>query len=190
MGERMNASKISKACEYLAEKHNADFASKYGEPGYSDPERGIIFADWNGIPSGLGDWLEKCGYALEWSDEWSVVDGIAYRTSPDCYSWECQIHITDEGEWLTPEQSDDEWCDEFSMTDKGQPAKCLPSRIDPGACGYTLRLAGLESGHHSGQADDLDDIARKAFDEGAERVVFRKTEHSQFYVVFECWVLS
>jgi len=184
----MNAAKITKALEYLADKHCAEFACTYGEPGYSDPAKGIVLANWNNVPDGLGDWLERCGYSLEWSDEWTVVNDKAYRTSPDSYHWESQLSVTDNGEYLSPDDSDADWIDEFAMTDRGQPVKCLPSRIDPASEGFTLYAGELESGHHSGQTDNPDVIAHQAFESGAERVVFRKVENSQFYCRFECWM--
>lgn len=90
-----NESKIRKACEYLQDKHDADWAASYGEPGYQDTERGIILVNWNNISKGLADWLEKCGYSLEWSDEWTVDRNTdkAYRTSPDSYSWNRKLHL-------------------------------------------------------------------------------------------------
>lgn len=189
-----NQAKLDKACTYLQDTHNAEWCATYGEPGYSDPERGIILANWNNIPKGLADWLEKCGYSLEWSDEWTIDynHGKAYRTSPDSYHWESQIAITDDGEMLTPDDDASEWIDEFAMTDKGQPCKCLPSRITDDEltdAGFVMTNPGLESGWFPGQTDNPDVISRAAFDHGnAERVVFRKTENSQFYMRFECWV--
>lgn len=185
-----NEAKIKSALAYLAEKHCADFAQTYGEPGYSDPERGIIKANWNNIPSGLADWLERCGYSLEWSDEWEFIDNKAWRSSPDSYSWESQIMLTDDGEWLTPDDDVSAWVDECAMTDKGQPAKCLPSRISAAElteCGFKLFAGELEHGFHPGQTDNPAELARQAFGQGAQRVVLRKVENSQFYCRFECW---
>lgn len=186
--------KIQKACEWLAEKHGAEFASAYGEPGYSDPEKGIILANWNAIPKGLADWLERCGYSLEWADEW-IVDhnhgGKAYRTQPDSYGWESSIMLTTDGEWLTPDDSPSDWIDECANDRMRPDLGCLPSRItdsDLHDAGFKLFRGDLESGWHPGQTDDPQAIAKLAFDAGAYRVVFRKVENSQFYVRFECWV--
>ena len=83
---------IEEALQWLQDEHNAEFASKYGEPGYQDPEKGILLANWNNVPSNMQKWLENAGYSLEWSDEWTVDynNDKAYRTSPDSYSWEPQ----------------------------------------------------------------------------------------------------
>lgn len=185
--------KLQSALAYLQETHHAEWCTSYGEPGYSAPEKGIILANWNNVPKGLGDWLEKCGYSLEWSDEWTIDynHSKAYRTSPDCHAWESQIAITDDGEMLTPDDDVSGWIDHAAMTDKAQLAGCLPSWVtaeDLENAGFTLYRGSLESGFHHGQTDKPGPIACEAFDNGASRVVFRNVENSQFYIVFECWV--
>ena len=175
-------SKIQSAINYLQDKHDAEWCGHYGEPGYQDPEKGIIFANWNNTPPGLGDWLEKCGYSLEWSDEW-IVDynhDKAYRTSPDCYAWESQIYYTQDGELLTPDDSAEDWIAEF----ENEPGKCLPSFVQ--LDGYTLLDGELESGWFRGQTDNPTAIF-KALRDKYESIVFRKRENSQFYVRFEVW---
>lgn len=184
---------IEKALQYLQDKHQAEWCGKYGEPGYQDPEGGIIFANWNNVPQGLQDWLETQGFTLQWSDEW-IIDynnDKAYRSSPDCYQWECQFLVGD-GEYIFPDDGADVFIEHCSITDYAQPLGCLPSWVtaeDLEAAGYSLEKEGLENGWHPGQTDDPTPIAKAAFEEGAERVVFRKVENSQFYIVFECWVL-
>ena len=183
--------KVESALLYLEDKHYARFAISYGEPGYSDPENGIIFANWNNVPKGLADWLESKGYALEWSDEWTEVDDKAYRTSPDSYQWESSLILTNDGEYLTRDDSASAIIDELAMSDRSHPIGCVPSWITAEEIietGFTLYAGELESGHHGGQHDDPQTIARKAFAEGAARVIFRKVENSQFYVRFECYV--
>lgn len=84
---------------------NADvdiqWAADYAEPGYSAPERGILFADWNPhtfdnptkaertMPR-IAALAEHYRYEIEWSDEWTTCDNCyrAIRTQPDCYSWQ------------------------------------------------------------------------------------------------------
>lgn len=183
---------LDKALQYLQEKHDAEFASTYGEPGYTDPERGILFANWNDVPKGLADWLESQGFALEWSDEWAQVNDKAYRTQPDCYSWESSLVLTEDGEYLTRDDDPSDVIDACAMTDWNQRAGCVPSWIAPADledCGYSLFAGELESGFHPGQTDDPVAYAKQAFAAGAERVVFRKVENSQFYCRFECYAL-
>lgn len=91
----MKTDKVQKALDWLADTHYAEWCTRYGEPGYHNPENGIILANWNDVPKGLADWLEKCGYSLEWSDEWMIdyAHDKAYRTSADGYHWEPQIML-------------------------------------------------------------------------------------------------
>ena len=72
-----------------SEIENIGFASEYAEPGYTNPAKGILFADWNLFPRDIDRLLEFYGYEIGWSDEWSTCDncGRAVRTSADCYSW-------------------------------------------------------------------------------------------------------
>lgn len=187
-----NQTKIRKACEYLAESHNAEFAPEYGEPGYANPEFGVILANWNNVPKGLADWLENVGYSLEWSDEWTIVGEKAYREQPDCYSWESSLILTDDGEYLTRDDSPSDILECLAMSDRGHPVRCVPSWVSVNALtseGYALFKGELESGMFPGQTDSPDDYARQAFEQGAERVIFRKVENSQFYCRFECYAL-
>ena len=186
----MKTDKITQQCGYLADKHNAEFARTYGEPGYSDTPRGVILANWNNSPRGLADWLESAGFSLEWSDEWTIHDEKAYRTSPDCYSWQPALILSDDGEYIGPDDGAECAIDECANTDKGQPAKCLPHWV----CADDLRAAGFapysvdnESGHFPGQTDSPAARAAEAFDHGARRVVFLKTEQSQFYCKWQAW---
>ena len=184
---------IDEVLQELQDKHDAEWCGKYGEPGYQDPEKGIVFANWNNVDQELIDVLEANGYETEWSDEW-VIDynnDKAYRSSPDSYSWECQF-IMGDGEYIFPDDGADAFIEQLSLTDWNQPMGCLPgwvSAADLENAGYQLAEGKLESGWHHGQTDDPKEHAKKAFEEGAERVVFRKVENSQFYIVFEMWVL-
>jgi hypothetical protein len=87
-----------------------DYASEYGEQGYSHAEKGVLFANWNEIPKKLQTRLESQGFALEWSDEWYVDSNRskAYRTSPDSHGWESQLLMID-GDYLTPDDDLEEW---------------------------------------------------------------------------------
>lgn len=69
---------------------NLDWSDGYAEPGYEQPRRGVLLADWNIFPKEAIDLLERAGFAIEWSDEWSHCDdcGKIVRTEPDGYDWE------------------------------------------------------------------------------------------------------
>lgn len=73
-----------------SEVDNMGFADGYAEPGYTDPpKRGVLLANWNSLPKNLDRILERAGYAIEWSDEWTTCDDCnkAVRTQPDGYDW-------------------------------------------------------------------------------------------------------
>lgn len=186
----MKTNKIQKALAYLQDAHNAEYCSYYGEPGYQDPEKGVILANWNDVPKGLAEWLEKCGYSLEWSDEWYVdyAYSKAYRTSPDSYHWESSIMLPpDSCEYITPDDSPDTWIEACQQTNNGQPIACLPSWIaesDIIDAGFTLQNSDLESGWFPGQTDDPVKITADLIQRGAYRVLFQKRENSQFYCRF------
>ena len=72
-----------------SEVENLGFANSYAEPGYEQPRKAVLFADWNKLPRNFDRVLEKAGYAVEWSDEWSTCNDCnrAVRTQPDGYCW-------------------------------------------------------------------------------------------------------
>ena len=63
---------VTQAIEIVQRRgdESADYATTYGEPGYSDPEAGILFANWNNVPKYIQNGLTRRGFKLEWSDEW------------------------------------------------------------------------------------------------------------------------
>lgn len=185
--------------EKLSNEHQIEFCSHYGEKGYTDPENGILFADWNTIPDNVTDYLESEGYVIEWFDEW-VIDydsSKCYRVSPDSHGWQPITHCTENCELLTPDSPIEEWLEEFSITDHNQPMRALNSdiigyydNIDLEDIGYTLfNTPEYESGMHSGQNDDPASIAKNCFDviQDIDHIVFVVTETSQFYIKFNCY---
>lgn len=189
----MKTTKLNSALQYLQEKHNAEWCNEYGERSYQNPEKGIIFANWNDIPKGLANWLEECGYALEWSDEWYIDYSYskAYRTSGDSYSWESSVMLpADSCEYITPDDSPATWVEACEVTANNQPINCLPSWVsadDIIECGFELIEGDFENGYFEGMNDSPPKIATKYFADGANRVLFQKSENSQFYCRFRVW---
>ncbi len=72
-----------------SEIDNIRYAREYAEPGYTQPKKGIFFANWNHLPAKLGDILERMGFECEWSDEWTTCEDCnrAVRTQPDSHGW-------------------------------------------------------------------------------------------------------
>lgn len=168
-----------------------EFALAYGEPGY-EAKLGVVMANWNHVPKRVFDILERAGWGCEWCDEWTVCgNGKAWRTQGDSYFWQPSAIVTNDGELLTRDDDASEWIAEMEMTDVGHPMQVLPGWItaeDLQGAGYTLRNDAQESGFHPGQTDDPAPLARAAFAEGAQAVVFRRIENSQFYSKWQCWV--
>jgi hypothetical protein len=88
----------------------------YAEPGYSDPESGIIATgNWNDIttytngthltlsdiPSRIAKLFTKLGIPTEWSDEWCECThcGKIVRTEPDSWSWKPSYKVGDGELW-------------------------------------------------------------------------------------------
>lgn len=174
----------------LMEQHHAEVCSDYGEPGYHSPAQGVVLANWNDISKRIGDYLEEAGFELEWSDEW-VIDhnnDKAYRTSPDGYNWQSSVAYTDGGDLLTPDDDISEWVEEFQDTRRALPARIEPAELEELGFVRFGPEEPYESGFHPGQNDDPEAIIKQAHKAGAEHVVFRIPEVSQFYLRFECWV--
>lgn len=81
----------------LQEIECMDFATKYAEPGYTDPAKMVLMANWNVFPRGISSILERYGYAIEWSDEWAVCSNCngAVRVQPDSWGWTPSYTIGD-----------------------------------------------------------------------------------------------
>ena len=83
-----------------SEIENIGWAPGYAEPGYDQPKRGVVMANWNHLPKELDSILDRAGYTVEWSDEWTECSdcGKALRTSPDSYGWRPSYTVTSDGE--------------------------------------------------------------------------------------------
>lgn len=59
-----------------SEVENMGYAESYcGYSAENQPKRGVLFANWNNLPTRTPDLLEKLGYAIEWNDTVSTCDG-------------------------------------------------------------------------------------------------------------------
>src|SRR5688572_25286225 len=95
------AESVSPSCASSVRLHE-----KYVEPGYSDPESGVIATgNWNNrtkwnqatnthtttddTPGRVSKLLEKAGVELEWEDEWVSCGecGGLFRCSADSHGW-------------------------------------------------------------------------------------------------------
>lgn len=187
--------KTNKIIENLIDVFNASVCSKYGEHGYNDPLKGIIFANWNHIEQKIQEYLEHIGYVLEWSDEWAIdyEHDKAYRINGDSYHWASQIAYNDYGDMLTPDTDLSDWL-ELCQLEKGDDIKnILPEFIDENALiklGYIkINVESFENGWHQGQTDNpmliLEDIFNTVF--YCKYVVFKLDANSQFYSKFSAF---
>lgn len=183
-------SRTRRILEYLRQKHDIDYCPHYGERGYSAPDAGILFANWNDISERIQDYLTEAGFELEWFDEWYIDynNDKAWRTSPNCYSWICSLVYADDGEVLTPDDGAEAAIDAVALTDYAQPIGAVPDWVleaDIESEGYVQINGTYESGWHPGQNDDLEKIAKAAFETGATSVLFRIAQSGQFDVHFQ-----
>lgn len=172
----------------LTSKYHAGSASAYGEPGYHDPEVGIILANWNDVPRRIQDYLEEAGFELEWSDEWVVVHDKAWRTESCSYFWEPSVTLVN-GDYLTTDDPLDDWIEVV----KDDANYTLPSHWSREAleeAGWErVNESPYESGLHHGMTDNPSKIMRALFQRSdVLHVLIRKVENSQFYYTFEAWI--
>lgn len=185
-----------------------DIASEYGEPGYASEGPVVLGTYWCqrrdcNYPDRYDDGrrkvhsleyhyprmfaaLEARGVALEWYDEWTVVDGRAYRTQADSYSWEPTAVFNEEiCEYMVPDDGIELWI-EWAIND---PRRCLMSHTfsddELAAEGFVERSCDYASGWFEGMDDDPEAIARTIHErEPGTDVLFKLSENSQFYSRF------
>lgn len=165
------------------------FASAYAEPGYTDPEKGILFANWNDEPlKRLGDLAEKAGYAIEWSDEWAQCDNCAkaIRTSPDSYGWRRSYFDSEDGiqciECVREDPSG------YLEHLEGHPRRAETMDLDLDELGYVKVGENYEHGWHQGQNDSPDVVATSLKARGIHRFIFKIDDVGQFDVRFSVYI--
>jgi hypothetical protein len=169
-----------------------DYANGYAEPGYTDPEKCVLFADWNPFDRKLTDLLERYGYACEWSDEWSTCEdcGKAVRTSPDSYGWGPSYVILNECSIVCVKclLDNDSAVEEYLKGMENRTSNAINIDIDPARYGYVELQHGFESGFHPGQNDDPKAIMRKLRETGETRpLVCKIDDRGQFDIGFSVW---
>jgi hypothetical protein len=156
------------------------------EQGYDEaPARGFLFGNWNYFSRKAADLLERAGYALEWSDEWTTCSNCnkALRTSPDSYDWQPAYTQDDSGIYCF-ECTD--WQQYLESLEDNPHTACF-ARCNPAEYGY-VRLSEpgeYENGYHSGQNDNPQQILTDLHKQGKRHIIFRIPEKSQFYISFE-----
>jgi len=172
-----------------SEIENMGYAPGYAEPGYSDPKRGILFANWNYFPRDIGNLLEKAGFEIEWSDEWTTCEdcGKALRTSPNSYDWQpSYLHAKDSCEFLCLDCAENEM-EDILESYENDPRAAFNDHVDPADYGYHKLEGDFESGFHPGQNDDPKKIYARLKAAGHERLLFVIDRVQQFDVSFSIW---
>lgn len=179
----------------------------YSEPGYSDPESGIIclgnynnpsryddksrkHIDLSDLPSRVAKVLtERYGVELEWSDEWTTCEdcGKLVRTQPDSYGWQrywSELNgSTICGDCIKKDPSD------YLESLEGEPNKAITiTGIDPEKHGYVKILGNLENGWHGGQDDDPRKVAESLRAKGVSNFLFVIDSVGQFDLKFSVFV--
>ena len=167
---------------------DVSWAPHYVEPGYDNPKREVLFANWNNWPTRLTDILETVGYACEWEDEWTTCDycGGAARMAPNSYDWQASILVTD-GDEICRDCMD--WEDECQRREDDS-NRAVPSYVNPSEHGY-VRLSDpreFENGFHPGQNDKPENILQALHAQGKRGILFRISGKGQFDVSFETWI--
>lgn len=162
-----------------------DYATEYAERGYDQPRKGILFANWNHFPRGLGDLLEEYGYSIEWSDEWTTCEncGNAYRISPDSYSWQ-PSGLTNSDRCVCVDCID---ADDLADLENDPGRAVNVNGLDLKTFGYVEIECGFESGWHPGQNDNPVEIAKGLLKQGYKNILFQVSDTSQFSIGFCVW---
>lgn len=175
----------------------------YAEPGYTDPECGVIaLGNWNRVtkyvdgkfetidntPARLGELFEKMGIELEWADEWVECDECSklIRSSPNSYGWqfngwigECHIMCAD-----CVLKDPEDYLNEL----EGDSSKAITMDLDPEKHGYTLLEDKFENGWYGGQSANPTVIAKSLEQLGIYRYLFKVDDVGQFDMQFSVYV--
>ncbi len=186
-----NNYQLQLARDVQSEIENMSFASGYAEPGYTDPDKCVLFANWNVFPRNFDRVLESAGYAVEWSDEWATCEDCnkAVRTSGNSYHWQPSYVLIDDCSIVCLDCLD--WADYLESIEDNANVACMAS-CNPADYGYELLSDKdeYENGFFAGQDDKPADILKALQAKGYEHIVFRLSETSQFYCRFEVWQKS
>jgi hypothetical protein len=171
-----------------SEIEDMGYAMKYGiGQGYTNPDKGILMANWNYFPRGIDSILERYGFAIEWSDEWTTCSncGKALRTSADGYEWQPAYSITDSEilclECIDPVEH------LRQLEDNPHTANNIHS-INPSDHGYVQIKDGFENGFHPGQNDNPKAIYKQLRADGIKTpILFNIDGVGQFDIGFSVW---
>ena len=183
---------------------DVSWAEGYAEPGYTDSDVGVVFANWNNVtrydrdtgerttvdatPERMLRMFEAAGAEVEWSDEWSTCCdcGKAVRTSPDSYCWTQSFSILNDCELVC---SDCIQADPQSLIDElsDNPHSADTMGIVSGLDGWHEVSADNETGFHPGQDDKPADVLKALHAHGLSGIVFSVDSVGQFDAHWSAW---
>jgi hypothetical protein len=171
-----------------SEVANMTWAEGYAEPGYDDPENGVVLMNWNTLPRELDDILERAGYGVEWSDEWSTCEGCnkLVRTSPDSYSWRSSYVVYNDCQIVCADCVRDD-LDEYEahLLSDANTADTLD--VDWSARGFVkFNTDHYEHSFHPGQNDTPHEVVKHL--PTNHEYLFTVPTVGQFDVSFDCWI--
>jgi len=168
--------------------NDINWCEGYAEPGYDDPKCSVLFADWNSYPTRLANILERAGYSVEWSDEWSICEDCnkAVRTVQDSYSWRRYFVIYNDCELVCANcVKEDLDTYEAYLLNKSTHADTF--NVDWQARGFTLfNKDHYESDYHVGQPDNPKTIVKAL--PPKHDYLFAIPSVGQFDIMFDCWI--
>lgn len=179
---------------------DTDIATGYSEPGYSEPESGIVvLSNWNAhgynsdeksdqtMPR-LSALLEYFGASIEWSDEWYTCScGKCVRTTADSHDWTPSYWMY-EGEIECCECVENDPSGYIEHLEGNEESALTMGFIDLSDHDYHRVNQDYETGWHYGQNDSPEKIAESLRDIGIERFIFEINESSMFYVTWSVWI--
>ena len=197
--------------DLLSEGHfYIEWADKYCEPGYTQSEKGVLFANWNketkynretkeletlhSAMEAISKVAEAMDYECEWSDEWATCQECngAVRTSADCYSWTRYYALIDDCELVCAdciEEDPEQYLEDLS----GNSDKAVTFPIDLYEHGYhnlndDAIERSFENGLYGGQDASPHKIAMALENSGITDFIFKIDSVGQFDSKFSVWV--
>jgi len=160
----------------------------YAEAGYSDTDKGILFANWNHVSRRVQDLLERAGYAIEWEDEWNTCEdcGKAVRMSADSYSWQPSYVLLDECSIVCNDCLNGHASEYLESLEDDHRTALNNRSIDPSEHGYTLHDEQFENGWYDGQNDNPKAIYER-LKTSENHVLFEINSVGQFDIHFRAW---
>jgi len=171
-----------------------DWALEYGEPGYENNGKSILFGDWNYISNDVFDWLEEA-YNLEWSDEWIVNynDSVAFRTQPNGWGWMQAFFLNEELEPIAIEGNEKEYIETGDFINNCHAIVANVSEEKMEELGF-VQIS--QDDHCSGWYDFCEEpcvfieknIPQELIDSGKLEYVFYNEGKGQFSINWSVWV--